>query len=632
MVKVGLFFLAEDAAAVVSVLGRLGAWQVVQPPTELQDFLTPFFPEPFRDAFRRLREYHEALAQRWQTVGEASLETVEPRVPSVEDMERLSGELEPLHRQAQDLDQRTRHWRERQAALEHFDAYVRALAKLDIDVKDLADLRFLHLRAGSVPRENVERLQESAALGEDLVLHLGSVGDRDQVLVVGAGGVTPELEGLLAKAHFEPLEPAPTHSARQADDIDAPLAGEASAIRAKLQELEGEEDRLRRRGRKLLQDSAQVLARATVFAECDGALQGRAPVAFVSGWAPGECLPELEQVLAREVPNPVVLLREPTPAGDGSPPPSDMAVPAVFRPGVSLVSLYGLPGYDEINPTLVLALTMPLLFGMMFGDVGFGLLLALAGLVCRRRLGHWLAPVLSCSLGSVAFGLLYGSVFGVEHWLPALWLRPIEAPFRLLAAALWIGVAFVLMTFVLKALSLVRQGRRHEAVFGFQAGAGAACYLGAVALCQAVFRGQGVPWAALGLILLGLVATAVNAASEVRAHGLTALTDLATEYFHGTLTLLTNTLSFLRLAAFALAHAALTKALFLLVAMLPPTLIGWLFRILLLAAGSVLILVLDVLAVAVQTIRLEFYEGLARYYRGDGQAYQPLRFPGATRS
>jgi V/A-type H+-transporting ATPase subunit I len=67
-------------------------------------------------------------------------------------------------------------------------------------------------------------------------------------------------------------------------------------------------------------------------------------------------------------------------------------------------------------------------------------------------------------------------------------------------------------------------------------------------------------------------------------------------------------------------------ALFLLVEMIPPTVVGWVFRVILLVLGSALILMLDVLAVAVQTIRLEFYEGLSRYYRGDGQVYQPLQF------
>jgi V/A-type H+-transporting ATPase subunit I len=123
---------------------------------------------------------------------------------------------------------------------------------------------------------------------------------------------------------------------------------------------------------------------------------------------------------------------------------------------------------------------------------------------------------------------------------------------------------------------------------------------------------------------------AIYAVREVRAHGQAALAELGIELFHGSLTLLTNTLSFLRLAAFALAHAALSLALFLILKTIPPTPAGWAVRMVVLLFGMAVILVLDTLAVAVQTIRLQFYEGLARYYRGDGLPYSPLRFPAAA--
>jgi V/A-type H+-transporting ATPase subunit I len=486
-----------------------------------------------------------------------------------------------------------------------------------VDVKALADLRYLHLRAGTVPAENLERLRQSAALAEDLVLTLGGRGDRAHVLVVGAGEISPDLEGLLAKANFEPLSSAP-------DGAEAHLEAEAVALGRRLEGLEAEEAALRRDALPTLRASAAALARAAVFTACEGAMEGRSPVAFLGGWVPRERLGEMERALARDVPSPVALLHEPP--QDGEAPPSATALPGVLRPGASLVELYGSPGHDELNPALILAATVPLLFGMMFGDVGYGLLLAAAGVAFRRRLGRWVAPILSCGLASAAFGCLYGSVFGIERWLPPLWLRPMDEPFRLLAAALWVGVGFVLMTFALKAAGLLRQGRPSEAALGFQSGGGAAFYLGAVLICRSLYLGRPLPYTGAALAAVGLLLVAVQAAREVRAHGRAALTGLATEYFHGGLTLITNTLSFLRLAAFALAHAALTMALFSLAEMIPPTAVGWAFRAVLLAVGSLGVLVMDVLAVAVQTIRLEFYEGLARYYRGDGQPHQPLRF------
>jgi V/A-type H+-transporting ATPase subunit I len=291
------------------------------------------------------------------------------------------------------------------------------------------------------------------------------------------------------------------------------------------------------------------------------------------------------------------------------------------------VTLYGHPGYDELNPTIILAATAPLFFGMMFGDVGQGLLLTVLTLAFRRRLGHWVSAALACSLGCTVFGFLYGSVFGFEGWLPALWLRPMAEPFRLLAVALWVGVAFLLGTFLLKVVNLMLQARWLEAACGLQGLAGAIVYVGGVIGLRALHVDRAVSSVSIGLVGGGILLTAIYAASEIRSHGRGALSNLAAEYFHGLISLLTNTLSFLRLAAFALNHAALSLALFLLVGMIPGTPLGWTARILVLVIGSTFILVLDALVVAVQTIRLEFYEGLTRYFRGDGQPYQPLRFP-----
>jgi V/A-type H+-transporting ATPase subunit I len=627
MARVGLFFLARDAAALVSVLGRLQVCHIQSVPAELKEYLTPCFPEPFRESFRRLRDEYAPLAQRWQLAGEAALDAMEPHVPSAEEMDYLCESLRRLRDETAAIDQRVHALRQRHSELHQLDYHVRALADLGVDAQALADLRYLHLRAGTVPIENVERLRESAALAEDIVLHLGNRDDRAHVVVIGVGGMTADLEGLLAKAHFAPVEMPPQLLAAGTAQLLPDVERQAAELEAESDALRQADIRLRDRARPMLRAAAECLARAAVFAECEGAIEGHDPVAFLSGWVPQERLAELELALRRDLPDPVVLVHEPPepPTHTADEPPSEISVPALLRPGANLVSLFGPPGYREINPTLVLVATTPLLFGMMFGDVGHGLLLGVVALALRRWLGRWLAPALSCSAGAVLFGFLYGSVFGRE-WLPALWLRPMTEPFRLLAAALWMGVAFLLLTFLLRAGVLLLEGRWAAAVCSIQGLAGAVLYAGAVLLLRAVYLRDSIPRAALWLGGLGLTLTLAHAGHEVWARGRAVLADLATEYFHGAISLLTNTLSFLRLAAFALSHAALSMALFLLVDVLPAGPVGSAMRGLALLLGSAIILVLDVLVVAVQTIRLEFYEGLTRYYRGDGRDYRPLRF------
>lgn len=628
VLKVGFFFLAEDTPAVVSVLGRLGVCHLDPTTGGLREYLTPYFPEPYRESFRRLRDQYDPLAQRWHFTGEAELAKVPSRVPTILDMDRLAGTLAGIRDRLNDLDERARQIEHHRADLEQFAYYVQALAGLGIDARTLSNLRFLHVRAGTVPMENLDRLRESAALGHDLVLGLGHHQRQAHILVVGVGSLSPDLNGLLAKAHFQPMTQPTLIAGGDTEAIHSQAQASVREAEAELDQLKTQEVDMRREARSSLREAAGLLAHAVILIQCDGAMLGRAPVAFLSGWIIQERLPDLEQALARDVASPVAVIHEPlVESEDAGIGPSPITLPGSFQPGGRLVTLYGIPGHDELNPALILAATSPLFFGMMFGDVGQGLILVALALAGRRWLGRWVAPALSCSLSCVVFGFLYGSIFGVEHWLAPLWLRPMSEPFRLLAAALWVGVGFLLLTFVLKAINLALQDRWQEAFLSFQGGGGALCYLGGVFGLRAFYQGQPLPPPAVVSLIAGSLLTAFYIAGELRKHGRAALGHQATEFFHGGLSMLTNTLSFLRLAAFALNHGALSMALFLLVGLIPATPFGWVGRILVLVVGSALILILDVLVVAVQTIRLEFYEGLTRYYRGDGKEFLPLRFP-----
>ena len=107
--------------------------------------------------------------------------------------------------------------------------------------------------------------------------------------------------------------------------------------------------------------------------------------------------------------------------------------PKSSAPVEGIVSTYGMPGYREIDPTPLVAVTFVLMFGIMFGDLGHGLVLATIGALLsfnvfpKARSHLWPGIVLmACGLSSSVFGLLYGSVFGMEDVIPQLWLSPME--------------------------------------------------------------------------------------------------------------------------------------------------------------------------------------------------------------
>ena len=148
------------------------------------------------------------------------------------------------------------------------------------------------------------------------------------------------------------------------------------------------------------------------------------------GWAPTARLEELSERLAKVGSG---LVELPRPAWVE--PPTVFRPAAVERPFRPLVRTYGTPRYWDVDPTRFTAASFIVMFGMMFGDVGHGLVLAVLGLWLRRRRTGRLAEVRDlwvivffCGLAGACFGLLYGEAFGPTGLVPRLWLDPVEDP------------------------------------------------------------------------------------------------------------------------------------------------------------------------------------------------------------
>jgi V/A-type H+/Na+-transporting ATPase subunit I len=296
-------------------------------------------------------------------------------------------------------------------------------------------------------------------------------------------------------------------------------------------------------------------------------------------------------------------------------PPLQLTRPIVLRnarwarPFELFSRLLGTPGANEADPSLLLALLAPLMFGFMFGDVGQGAVLVAAGFALRKR--HAAAELLIAGgIAAMIFGVLFGSVFAREGILPALWLHPLEKPLSLLAVSLAGGSVVILIGLALDALESYWRGEglhwwatRGGLVLSYLAAIACAIDRRAVWLIPA-----GVSWYCAGEV----------ARAEHRAQRLG--TSLA-EAVQTLLQLLINTLSFVRVGAFALAHAGLAAAINALCAGIGTS---WL-AIVGLAFGNALLIVIEGLVVGIQTTRLVLFEFFIRFLRGDGRALKPLQ-------
>jgi len=493
---------------------------------------------------------------------------------------------------------------------------------MDISI-DLALLQkkssLLDVRVGTLPRANLQRFGEALGLAGYIAIRFFGNEEQVHLILAGAGGQAQEIDRMLQAAGWRTMDiPAEFHG--RPDEVRREL-GERMA---QLKKQQAQEDTHRRE--ELAQDqlserllaTAGILARAAPYAELAGLMHGRGSLATVSGWVPEEQLPQLKRMLAQNFGDRYALhARDPR---------FDEQAPSAIRhhrwlqPFARLVLNYGVPRYGEIDPTVPFAVSFVLMFGMMFGDVGHGIVIALAGVLLRRRIKKYAPLVVTIGASSTLFGLLYGSVFGFEHLFPALWMSPLTDPMRMLGVALGWGIGFILLATLLTIRNRIADGRMREALLGSHGAAGLLLYLG---LLIGAWR-----YASAGILDAATVLTVCAALAAMFFHiwqqnGNSAVGErlliALMESFEAVMAYISNTLSFLRLAAFSLNHVALSIAVFTVADMLHTT--GYWLTVVL---GNIFILVLEGGIVAIQTLRLEYYEGFSRFFGGDGRPFRPL--------
>lgn len=312
-----------------------------------------------------------------------------------------------------------------------------------------------------------------------------------------------------------------------------------------------------------------------------------------------------------------------------------------FKPFEMFVTMYSLPAYYDMDPTVFVGVTYCILFGIMFGDLGQGFLLLIAGMLLEKKTKSQLAGIVGrVGITSMITGFLFGSVFGNEYILNPIHqqlfntheklfeVMAASSTMTLLIGAVLIGAVLILTTMLINISLNVKHKKWGEVFFSQNGIAGFAMYsFFLVAIAGQFVYGFNllkptwlVPFVGLPVALFAFKEplTHLLEGKSVKPHGGWGNFFLETffEVFEIMLSFITNSMSYLRVGGFVLSHAGMMLVVMTLVEMTGNA--GPIVFVI----GNLFVMALEGLIVGIQTLRLEYYEMFSRYYQGGGKKFK----------
>lgn len=506
-----------------------------------------------------------------------------------------------------------------------------------IDLSEIRNMKHINYHIGTLSNEGRIKLRDNYENISAVILHLGSIGGRESYLIFNPDRYEDETQKILKSLNFREIS-FPEQAQGNVGDVSEKMKVDIVAL-TEVKERHAETIAV---VNKNYEEEIDALYTQSLIEEKIESMLENVAVTdnffCFSAWVPESIVENLKNQLETDYQAIITLNKGAKDVDKNIVPPTKLKNNKFIRPFEALVNMYGIPNYNEIDPTLFLGITYIILFGAMFGDVGQGFVLFLAGFVMNKKLKEdkelqsYGQILIRLGISSMFFGFMYGSIFGNEHLLPALLIRPLENINFVLSAAIGFGVILLLISFGMSIYNLVHEQAYEEVFFGRNGLFGLLFYiLLLVTVGQAFLKVSYVPTLVLaGLIVLvmagmlfkkplyGLLSRSTPHYEEgVGSYFVEGSFDL----IETVLSLLSNSISFIRIGAFALNHVGLFLA-FATMAQIANSPVAGAFIMVL---GNIIIIALEGLIVLIQGLRLEYYELFSKYFKGDGREYMPIR-------
>lgn len=322
-----------------------------------------------------------------------------------------------------------------------------------------------------------------------------------------------------------------------------------------------------------------------------------------------------------------------------STPPTQLINNKFFKPFEVLVQMYGTPSYKELDPTMFVGITYLLFFGLMFGDVGQGLVIASFSLWFYRKTKLPLIKLgVYLGFASTISGMFYGSIFGNDEILRELFpfipmVNPMEQKLPILLVTIVFGVVLLIIAMIFGIINSYKKEQLGKMFFDRSGIAGLVLYLTIIGIVISfVFNSKPSLLVIVLLIAMPLLviffAHPLENLFEKRSHiypddKVGFFIESFFELIETMLAIISNSVSFMRVGAFALNHVGFFMAFHAL-----SDIVGGTGSFVVMVFGNILIIMLEGLIVAIQGLRLEYYELFSRFYEGEGIEFKPFKIRG----
>ena len=511
----------------------------------------------------------------------------------------------------------------------------------DIDFSEIAGCRYITPNFGRLPKESYEKLSEYSSNQYAIFFPF----TNDDTHYWGAYFTIPEqkdeIDRLFSSLFFERLEVPPI--AGKPDDYLRSLQSKQSELQEKLRDAQSVNSSFWEKEKNICQECYTKLEELDSYNEIKRFAYRYHKSFILTGWIPAEKEKELTGKLSN-IKSVEYSVTDPKDVR-GAKPPVIMKNPPFIRRYEFYVKMYGLPCHNEVDPTTFVAFTYTLFFGIMFGDVGQGFIVALVGALMykfkKMEIGRILVP---CGIMGMIFGFLYGSVFGFEDLLTPVHqaifgtegklievMKP-DSINLIIYGSVAIGIVTIAVAMIVNIVSSLKRRDYESAFFGANGISGFVFYISLVAglVCQMLLGIEVMNIAyilcliVLPLILMFLREPLGKLCSKKKNWQPHSWGECCTqsffELFEMCLSYVTNTMSFLRVGAYILVHAGMMLVVFTLAEMVG----GVVGYTLILIIGNGIVMALEALLVAIQVLRLDYYEIFSRFYIGEGRPFTPV--------